>query len=465
MDTVKKELLISGGFVVSFSTAVTLSKGGQHGAACLLLLCTAIILYVCFWNENKNWVEMRALLSLFWIGGIGITVLQLSNWQTDWNNRTWISLGLFYIVFIWFYKVGILVWKKYFEKRIQKQETLINNRVLEKRVNQRVYNTIVIVAIISMACFLIEVVILGYIPIFSKETHAYNTFHVTGIHYFTFSCMMVHPLTVIYILRMPKEWKKKWKQILVCNVMALSIAIMCVSKFQFALTIMLPVIIFLVQVPKINWKKIFPAVVSVGVLAVGIMVIMVYCRNYESGYLDSIFDMKNPDMPILFQYVYMYIANNFENLNCLITTMEEEAIAYTGGMRMLFPAFALTGLKFVFPQLVNYPAYVVVTELNTLTILYDAYYDFGFVGVALFGVVLGITCAVVSEWTKKGENPIRYLFYGQIAMYQILSFFSTWYSNPTTWFWFVITTLLCFYVTGFPFKFTFGKNKSAKGNG
>lgn len=444
MNTVKKELIVSGGFVVSFLTAVTLSKGGQHVAACLLLLCTAILFYVCFWMENKNLVELRALLSLFWIGGIGVAVLQLSNWQTDWHNRTWISFGLFYLTFIWFYKIGELLSVKK-KNNIEKKEQ-IEEHLLNMCLNQRLYICIWIVAVVSMLCFLLEVLILGYIPIFAEETHAYNTFHVTGLHYFTFSCMFVHPLTLIYILRMPNRWKRKWKSLLVLNIMALSIAIMCVSKFQFVLTIMLPIFIFLLQVQKINWKRIAPIVIGIGLFATIVMIVMVYRRNYESGYLNGIFDMKDQSMPILIQYIYMYIANNFENFNCLVATMEESGITYAGGMRMLFPVFALTGLKFKFPHLVNYPIYVVVTELNTLTILYDAYYDFGLIGVVLFGAILGIVCAVIAHWTKEGNNPVRYLLYGQIAMYQMLSFFSTWYSNPTTWFWFAITILICIYV-------------------
>ena len=38
-----------------------------------------------------------------------------------------------------------------------------------------------------------------------------------------------------------------------------------------------------------------------------------------------------------------------------------------------------------------------------------------------------------------GKNPAWYLFYSQGALYFMLSFFTTWYSNPTTWFYFVVT--------------------------
>lgn len=412
-------------------------------AAGLLLLCTAVLLYGCFYVEDKNLVDLRALLSLFWIGGIGVTSFQLSNWQTDWNDTTWLCLGLFYLTFVWCYG-GTRLWKK--KKETVRHQGWIIGKPDYSNVDRRLYLCIWVIAVVSMVCFLIEVLIMGYIPIFSKETHAYNTFHVTGIHYFTFSCMMVHPLTLIYILRHPADLTKQWKILAVLNGMALSIAIMCVSKFQFALTVMLPIIIFLLQAPKINWKKLLTVIGIVGSVSVIIVILMVYRRNYEPGYLNGVFDMKNLETPMIVQYVYMYIANNFENFNCLVATMEEQSLAYTMGMRMLFPVFALTGLKFVFPQLTAYPIYVVIPQLNTLTILYDAYYDFGVIGVVLFGAVLGFGCAMVTEMVQNRKNPIRYLLYGQVAMYQILSFFSTWYSIPTTWFWFALTFFMYLYV-------------------
>ena len=42
---------------------------------------------------------------------------------------------------------------------------------------------------------------------------------------------------------------------------------------------------------------------------------------------------------------------------------------------MLFPFFALTGLKFVFPKLTASVVYLTKPELTTLTMFYDAYYD------------------------------------------------------------------------------------------
>ena len=113
---------------------------------------------------------------------------------------------------------------------------------------------------------------------------------------------------------------------------------------------------------------------------------------------------------------------------------------------MLFPFFALTGLKFLFPQLTTLPAFTTKEELTTLTLFYDAYYDFGVVGIILFAFVLGALAAGLARWVQNCKNPVVYLFYGQIAIYLGLSFFTTWFSNPTTWFWLALTVAMYMWV-------------------
>ena len=42
----------------------------------------------------------------------------------------------------------------------------------------------------------------------------------------------------------------------------------------------------------------------------------------------------------------------------------------------MFPLWALSGLKFIKPALVDWPIYVNKEELTTVTLFYDAYYEF-----------------------------------------------------------------------------------------
>ena len=175
-------------------------------------------------------------------------------------------------------------------------------------------------------------------------------------------------------------------------------------------------------------------------------------RYYDTIYLNSVFEMKYERMPIFITQPYIYVANNFENFNCLVNLLTR----HTFGVRMLSPFFALTGLKRVFPQLTVPVVYQTKPELTTLTMFYDAYYDYGVIGVFLFAALVGVAAKWAMRIVKKSKNPVAYLFYGQIAVYLGLAFFTTWFSNPIIWFWLILT--------GMMYWFT-GHDKNKKRNG
>ena len=77
---------------------------------------------------------------------------------------------------------------------------------------------------------------------------------------------------------------------------------------------------------------------------------------------------------------------------------------------------------------------------------YDAYYDFGIVGVFCVALMIGIAAKVLTRIVKNSKNPVAYLFYGQLAIYLGLAFFTTWFSNSTTWFWLVLTGVMYWFV-------------------
>ncbi len=314
---------------------------------------------------------------------------------------------------------------------------------------RRVLVCTIAMTILSFSAFIVIALKLGFIPLFATFTHAYNTFRMTGVSYFMVSQMFVPALSMIYLL--DGGWERRNKKSLiilgVCNLIAILIPVLCISKFQLAMSVMLPVLLLLLMRPQIPVKYIVTGGGSLVVLFGVAAIVMTMTRNYEPGYLNSIFEMKYESMPLMFQYVYMYIANNYANFNELIMAIGNGEIAFAWGMKELFPVFALTGLKFLVPELVHFPIAVTKEELNTLTLIYDAYYDFGVAGVVLFAAVLGIACAKLRKMTQKRCNPIAYLFYAQIAMYVMLSFFSAWFTVPTTWFWLVLTGMMYFYTS------------------
>ena len=60
--------------------------------------------------------------------------------------------------------------------------------------------------------------------------------------------------------------------------------------------------------------------------------------------------------------------------------------------------------------------------------------------------MIGMAAKVLMNAIKKDCNPVVYLFYGQMAIYLGLAFFTTWFSNPTTWFWLILTGIMYWFI-------------------
>ena len=301
------------------------------------------------------------------------------------------------------------------------------------------FHSIAAVTVVSAAAFGVEAAIVGYIPFFVRGVpHAYSYFHVSGLHYFTVSCVLTPSLFVLYCMASTDRKKGRGIWALLLTLVSLMIPVLCVSRFQLILAVGMAVF----TAAAVNKRIRMVHILLLAGFMVPAYVVLTIARSHDVAYLNGIFEMKSSAMPIFITQPYMYIANNYDNFNCLV----EQLPAHSLGLRMLFPLWALTGLKFLVPSLVDFPLYTDKVELTTLTLIYDAYYDFGVLGVALFCGLLGAVCYVLVRELGRMKDPIGYVFYAQMAMYMTLSFFTTWFSNAATWFYFAVTGAIYVYV-------------------
>ncbi len=436
----KKRYLMLILYVVTYGISILFSRNENYVMSGLLLYLMAAGLYVHFYMETKRLFNLQGLLSFFWNFGIATACLKLSHLSADWSLVTWLAFLFFYLSFLAAYDLSE---RRTVKKQAAKPAKVSGEKIPTERFLKRVFLCICGMTLVSAAAFTLEAVVLGFIPMLIQDTpHAYSEFHLTGVHYFTVSSVMVHPLTVIYVFTHIQElgkWpgKKMLAALILLNGIAFSIPFLCVSRYFMIMSIALTMIVFISMKKQISMKLLVRLGIGCVVILVPAYLVLTVFRSHSVSYLNEIFEMKNENMPIFITQPYMYVANNFENFNCMVENLTE----FKMGLRQLFPVLALTGLKFVVPGwMVSTAAdFVTKTELTTVTILYDAYYDFGILGVVLFGVVLGMACQWITYKTEHQKNPIAYLFYGQIAMYLVLSFFTTWFSNPTTWFWLAAT--------------------------
>lgn len=414
-------------YLISYAASYLFARAGYYWLSGLVLILAALFLYWYDYRRSENIIHLRGLFSLFWVGGQGIACLKLSELSVDWNILTWLC---FLLAFMGFWMSFEFLQQMYGTSG-RGRSSWFNFQGYELPL----FLSMVIVTVVSVTAFIAEAVVLGFIPFFIKGVpHAYSAFHITGVHYFTVSCVLVPALSVLYFCIEQGRNGFRMALAVIMDLVACAIPVLCVSRFQLILAVGLAVLTYIIMEHRL---KIFYAVgLAVGMVI--IYVILTVARGHDIPYLNSIFQMKNSQMPIFITQPYMYIANNYDNFNCLVEWLP----SHTFGLRMLFPLWALTGLKFLVPALVNFPIYVTKEELTTVTLFYDSFYDFGMIGVLFFSCILGAAAFFLVRMVKRVRNPLGYLFYAQFAMYLMLSFFTTWFSNPTTWFYFAVTGLL-----------------------
>lgn len=425
-----KIILEYGTYMLSFFVSYIASLAKWYYASGIILIVEAVYLYVHWVRESGSFVELRALFTLAWVGGQGISCLKLSTLQDTWSYITWLSFFVIYIAFGIGYEWG----RKY--SRVEGKEPEKN-----KKKADRLFRCIMLLLVVSAGCFVIEIIRIGYIPVFSDEPYSYSYFRMSALHYLHYcaiSCILIPGLTVLWEKIDSEESKWRNGAIIIANIVAFAVPFLYVSRFQFLFEIGVAAVIYIL-VNK-NMRK--STLVLLGLVVCAAYVVITLSQKRDAIYLNNVFKMKYTHMPVFLTQPYIYIANNYDNFDCLVKNLPK----FSYGLRMLFPFVSLTGLKFVMPNLVPATVYLTSTELTTFTMFYDAYYDFGVIGVFVIALLIGVVAKVIIDIIKKSDNPVVYLLYGQIAVYLALAFFTTWFSSPATWFWLIITGMIYCYV-------------------
>lgn len=421
-----------------FATAAFLSSKGltflPFGLFLILCLSETFLLY----KERGVLFDLRILLTLSWLGGIALSTLKLSRLQSVWGFQMWAAVFLFYFLFLLAHD---LLYRRFRDaEEMPRERTSLFLPEPKEAFRKKLLSCIWILFAAGMASFLAEAIVFrGELPILSDKPHAYTAFHITGIHYFIVSMMFIPVLSVLYLF--PGGTGKKERVLLsVLSGTVFLIYVLMLSKLQLLLTAVLPAMAALLLQRRYRTRTVtLGFLLFVGVLVAGFLLLM-SMRHYPEGYLEGIFRFRDPDTPAAFQYIYTYVVNNFENLNLLT----ENLMQYSFGVRQLFPVFALSGAKFLpaVQAILSVEQYLTIEELTTLTILYDAYGDFGLIGAAGFGILFGAFTGYAAVLFRCKRSVTSVLLYVQLAIYAGLAFFTTWFSNPTIWFWFAVTVLI-----------------------
>ena len=430
-------------FIIIYFTGIAVYYFGFNYIASMIMILLAIFLYLNDVKISKRLINVRGLFALGFIGGFGISLLKLSKLSGKYSILTFLAIFLAYF--------GVYVGSYYANKNYK---IINNNRNFVIKTSNRKYlpQDILMLSLfaITFISFIIEVIILKYIPLFTIATpHAYSEFHVFMLHYITtfYSFIPCIALCNFYI-EPDRKMNKIW--LVISYIYVIIMALLMVSRSRLILCIVLTLFITLIYSWKnkkekvITLKNIFKIVLVV-ILFLFIYVIITIARAHNIEYLNGIFEMKNEKTPIFISQPYMYISQNFENLNYMINNI----FRFTFGRRVLYPLFTLTLVKKFFPIVLDSPTYVIKEELSTVTMIYDFYYDFGLVGVLVFCFLIGYIGTILENKTYyilcngiNIKNNYIIVIFALYCYYMLFSFFQTYFSLTDTWVYIIILILI-----------------------
>lgn len=406
-------------YILSFAAG----RADISALSAICLVGIAVYFYLKEYKKTHELLNLRGLMALGLLGGEGIARLQLSNLSTFWTLSTWFSFYIFYLVF---YVVSGLS-EKFYAHILRTKKTA--EHIVIKTNDISIYRIVILSVIaVSYTAFIYEAIHLKFIPLFTVDMpHAYSYFHMKGIHYFTTLAVLVPGISVLYLEYRKRNDLKPDCIAIAGLVLPLLLSVLLVSRFQFMFAAILALFVSGVSGKRYKlWQ-----LIVIFLFLITVYVIITIERAHSVSYLNGIFEMKNQDTPIFITQPYMYIANNYDNFN----VMTQNLTIHSNGLKMLYPFLTLTGLKFFDTSFaVGFPLFTTKEELTTVTLLYDAWYDFGICGIIIFSVIIGLITGFILHEHKNNTNPFSKLIYAELAFYFAVSFFTTWFSNPATWF-------------------------------
>ncbi len=422
----------------------------------IIILCAVLIYFaIVFGAAQRNWLDIRALFSGVWLGTIGLASLRLADYQEPWQDMTWVVLAVAFVAFIVSSSLGI-AWGhriyKGIEHRFQKIQV---GRIRFKLQENRLFLICIITTMIGLACFIINVLIRGYIPCFSDSTTAYIDFY-TKFHIFSTAATGVSGLCFYCIRTQPL---KLWKKIvlgLCIFYLVFAFPIMVVSRGIF----MVAALSLIASVFYTCGKRFWALVMSI-VVVMGVYLFTSNLRNYTDQQLSTIFqpseitrpvDPDNPDDPDFdsdaffssFQlsprmaFLYGYVTVSHDNLNEAVQNTQN----YTWGLRQLVPINVILQNDWIAQQNADAEYYTVSPNLLTTNLIGDFYYDFGLIGVLFFMLLWSFVFGAIQSTYETKTGPFSLLALGNTLTPVVLCFFDSWLSVFNFWMFWGVALLL-----------------------
>ncbi len=356
-----------------------------------------------------------------WSFCLGLADLKLSGYQHVWGAFAWMTLLLGIFSFL----IGVFVVQVIYVNQnlysIDEVRACVRRETLREDV---LFKITVLFFLCYGSGYIVEWLAYGSLPFFAAfpET-ARIEMGVFGVHLFVLLMPIILFLVFEYFILVRKMRMRKLILIAVFAVTFVSYFLL-LNRFIYAMFFFM-VIGFAYY--SSQYVKLRYLVVPILLLVVAMAYLQsVRESRYVENYLYVISRMRYSKTYALFTMPYMYIVMNLENFARAVERLERHAYGFFSFDVVL----ALTGLKHWIEEYFALKERVyLVSGYNTFPYLWDYYYDFGLVGVAVFPAIIGSMIALLHK-QMRAKPTIRSVALYSIAIFvMVISFFTNTLSS------------------------------------
>ncbi|MBU1298103.1 MAG: oligosaccharide repeat unit polymerase, partial [Bacteroidetes bacterium] len=217
-----------------------------------ILFLTALFLFASGLRKNSDLFSPARFFGIVWTVSIGLANLKLSGFQHEWSLFSWIAL----LVGIFSFLLGTFT-----VYVINLNNPLLSVKAIRQNIRAHPFNynnlfwITVVIFIAYIVCYIAEVIIEGYLPLFSPRIEkARIEFGVFGLHLIVNAMVTLLILSIIYIILAPKSVTKKIIMSFIIILTTISFFFL-LQRYSFFLVSVIVLGIFYYSTNKVNLKN------------------------------------------------------------------------------------------------------------------------------------------------------------------------------------------------------------------
>ena len=383
------------------------------------IISLLIIGMILFFNLRKgsDFFSPGKLFALVWAFVIFITEFKFSSLQREWSLYSWIVLltGVSSFLVGTFMVYVINITRPF--NSLQNLREVIQTK--DKYNFHNLYFVIVIIFSLYSFSYLVEVVQLGGLPLLSAfPDRARMELGIFGLHLFINSIPILLFLCIEYFVLKSNDRKKKF---IVGSIFFFSFAsyFFLLERYHYLLLFVMAFGLLYYGSKIITFKK---SIITIIVFIYLINLLQsIRISRYAAQFFYIISKMKYSMDYAAFTGPYMYVTMNLENFSRGVDNIREHSY----GLLSADWIAALTGIKHPASEYfgINSGKYI-TSSFNTFPFMWDYFYDFGLVGVAVLSMILGFWISTIYYKMRTSSELKWMVIYAFFIFVIIFSFFT-----------------------------------------